>query len=127
LHCKSALSEREDSGMDFETERDYEFTYKKIRTAKEEQDGKLTIILKQYIESYNDELPHLMDYPKSMVLDQIYPNKEEFVKEAIQEQFGDVFVSVDELRNLVKLIDGDIDELNGELKDDNEFDNDDDF
>ncbi len=107
--------------MDFETERDYDFTYKKVRIAKEEQEGKLTIILEQYIESYNDEIIHLGDYPKSVVFDQIYPQKEEFVKQAIQEQFGDVFVSVDELRNLVDLIDLDVDELNDELDADDDF------
>lgn len=104
------------------TERDYDFTYKQSKKAKEEKEGNLEIVLERYIESYSWELIHLDDYSKNIVLDHIYPYKEEFVTEAISKQFGDVFVSVSELRGLVDLIDTDVNELNTELEDDTDDD-----
>lgn len=61
-------------------ERDYEVTYKKYKSAKEDETGTITIVLKDYVESYNDDDFHLSQtYTDSHVQKLILTLKEKYL------------------------------------------------
>lgn len=80
-----------------------EITYK---TGKEKTEGIIKISLNRYQKSYAEHLFHLGDYSESVINDTIYPEKEEFLDEAIKKQFGDnASITKTEKKKLIKEID----------------------
>ncbi|TCS75762.1 hypothetical protein [Pectinatus cerevisiiphilus] len=87
-------------------EREYEVTYKKYKSSQECETEKITIVLKDYVESYNEELMH---DPKESDL---WPYKIDFLKEVIQKTFGEKsFISIDNLYDLMHEVDKDVEEI----------------